>query len=71
MYPIIALDIETTGLDPRKDAIIEIGAVCFDGEKISKTWQSLINPQRPIPPVITQLTNITNEMVINAPRSRL
>ena len=67
MYPIIALDIETTGLDPRKDAIIEIGAVCFDGEKISKTWQSLINPQRPIPPVITQLTNITNEMVINAP----
>ena len=67
MYPIIALDIETTGLDPRKDAIIEIGAVCFDGEKISKTWQSLINPQRPIPAVITQLTNITNEMVINAP----
>ncbi len=67
MYPIIALDIETTGLDPRKDAIIEIGAVRFDGENISGTWQSLINPQRPIPQVITQLTNITNEMVINAP----
>jgi DNA polymerase-3 subunit epsilon/ATP-dependent DNA helicase DinG len=67
MYPIIALDIETTGLDPRKDAIIEIGAVCFDGEKITGTWQSLINPQRAIPPLITQLTNITNEMVINAP----
>ena len=67
MYPIVALDIETTGLDPRRDAIIEIGAVFFDGEKISKSWQSLINPQRPIPPVITQLTNITNEMVINAP----
>ncbi len=67
MYPIIALDIETTGLDPRKDAIIEIGAVRFDGEKITGTWQSLINPQRPIPQAITQLTNITNEMVINAP----
>ena len=67
MYPIVALDIETTGLDPRKDAIIEIGAVCFNGEKITDTWQTLINPQRPIPPVITQLTNITNEMVINAP----
>jgi ATP-dependent DNA helicase DinG len=68
MYPIVALDIETTGLDPRRDAIIEIGAVCFDGKKIIKSWQSLINPQRPIPPVITQLTNITNEMVANAPQ---
>ena len=67
MYPIVALDIETTGLDPRRDAIIEIGAVCFDGKEITSTWQSLINPQRPIPAVITQLTNITNDMVINAP----
>ncbi|MDP2964552.1 MAG: helicase C-terminal domain-containing protein [Pelolinea sp.] len=67
MYPIVSLDIETTGLDPRRDAIIEIGAVSFDGEKITGTWQSLINPQRPIPTVITQLTSITNEMVINAP----
>ncbi len=67
MYPIVALDIETTGLDPRRDAIIEIGAVCFDGKKIIDTWQSLINPLRPIPAVITRLTNITNDMVINAP----
>jgi len=67
MYPIVSLDIETTGLDPRRDAIIEIGAVCFDGNEITGRWQSLINPQRPVPAVITQLTGITTEMVVNAP----
>lgn len=67
MYPVIALDLETTGLDPRRDAIIEIGAVCFDGEKIIGKWQSLINPQRPVPAMITQLTGITSQMVIQAP----
>jgi DNA polymerase-3 subunit epsilon/ATP-dependent DNA helicase DinG len=67
MYPVIALDIETTGLDPRRDAIIEIGAVCFDGEKITGRWNSLINPQRPVPALITQLTGITSQMVANAP----
>ena len=67
MYPIIALDIETTGLEPHRDAIIEIGAVCFDGERVIGRWQSLINPQRLVPPMITQLTGITNEMVRDAP----
>lgn len=67
MVPVIALDIETTGLDPRRDAIIEIGAVYFDGEKVAGTWQSLINPQRSVPALITQLTGITNEMVAGAP----
>ena len=67
MYPIVALDIETTGLDPHRDAIIEIGAVYFDGNEITKRWQSLINPQRLVPPAITQLTGITDEMVKDAP----
>ena len=67
MYPIVSLDIETTGLDPRRDAIIEIGAVCFDGKEITGRWQSLINPQRPVPAVITQLTGISTDMVVNAP----
>ena len=67
MFPVIALDIETTGLDPKKDAIIEIGAARYDGEKIVDEWNSFINPARPIPPVITQLTGITNEDVRNAP----
>lgn len=67
MPPFVALDIETTGLDARRDAIIEIGAVRYDGQKKAGTWQSLINPQKAVPAHITQLTGITNQMVIEAP----
>ncbi len=67
MFPIVALDIETTGLDPLRDAIIEIGAVKYDDGQIVDRWHSLINPQRMIPAPITQLTGITNEMVRDAP----
>lgn len=67
MFPIVALDLETTGLDPLRDAIIEIGAVKFNQDGEMDTWQSLINPQRSIPPEITQLTSITNEMVLKQP----
>jgi ATP-dependent DNA helicase DinG len=67
MDAIVALDIETTGLEPKKDAIIEIGAVCFHGNRIEDEWSSLINPGRKIPPFITQLTGITDHMVLEAP----
>lgn len=67
MPSIVALDIETTGLDSAKDVIIEIGAVRFNGHRIEDEWSSLINPGRPIPPFITRLTGITNEMVARAP----
>ncbi|MFQ5615673.1 MAG: helicase C-terminal domain-containing protein [Anaerolineales bacterium] len=63
MASIIALDLETTGLDPVRDAIIEIGAVRFNGRRVEDEWQTLINPRRAIPRNITQLTGITNEMV--------
>ncbi len=67
MPSIVAIDIETTGLDPYTDAITEIGAVRFNGARVESEWSTLVNPGRPIPPMITQLTNITNEMVRNAP----
>ena len=70
MPVIVAIDIETTGLDPQNDAILEIGAVRFNGRRIEAEWSSLINPARPIPPTITALTGITNEMVRNAPALR-
>jgi ATP-dependent DNA helicase DinG len=68
MQTIIALDIETTGLDPTRDAVIEVGLVRFQGARIEDTWQSLINPGRPLPPFIVQLTGIDDAMVANAPR---
>ena len=63
----VSIDIETTGLDANKDAIIEIGAVRFSGKRVEAEWTKLINPGKPIVPFITQLTGITNEMVRNAP----
>lgn len=67
MNSIVALDIETTGLDPNKDAIIEIGAVRFNGKRVDDEWTRLINPNRHIPDFITSLTGITNEMVRKEP----
>ncbi|PWB50940.1 MAG: DNA polymerase III subunit epsilon [Anaerolineales bacterium] len=67
MDSIVAIDIETTGLDPQKDSIIEIGAVRFSTSRIEDEWNSLINPGRKIPPFITQLTGINDHMVLEAP----
>ncbi|MDA1330331.1 MAG: DNA polymerase III subunit epsilon [Chloroflexi bacterium] len=67
MPSIVAVDIETTGLDPKNDAIIEIGAVRFEGKRTVSEWSTLVNPGRPISPFITQLTGITNDMVRGAP----
>ena len=64
---LVALDIETTGLDPKNDKIIEIGAVRFSGSKIEDEFNSLINPGKNIPPFISQLTGITDAMVRGAP----
>jgi ATP-dependent DNA helicase DinG len=67
MPKLVALDIETTGLDPKQDSIIEIGAVRFNGRRVEEEWNSLIDPGRAIPPFITQLTGINNQMVAHAP----
>ncbi|MEK6256424.1 MAG: exonuclease domain-containing protein [Chloroflexota bacterium] len=68
MSIIVALDLETTGLDSKKDAIIEIGAIRFSKNRVEAEYSQLINPGRQIPSFITQLTGITNAMVRNAPR---
>ena len=66
MYAIV--DIETTGGSPKRDKITEIAIFIYDGEKIIDEFTTLINPERSIPPFITQLTGITNEMVEAAPK---
>ena len=70
MESIVALDIETTGLDPDKDAVIEIGAVRFKDHRVEGEWSTLMHPGRRIPPFITQLTGITDQMVLQAPSIR-
>ena len=70
MLSIVALDIETTGLDSQTDSIIEIGAVRFSARRVDGEWSSLINPGRRIPPFITQLTGINDQMVLESPPIR-
>lgn len=64
----LIIDFETTGNHPRNgDEIIQVGAVTLDGKEITGSFSSFIRPQRSIPPFITQLTGISEEMVMNAP----
>ena len=58
----VSFDIETTGL-PRDSEIIEIGAVKVVNGEITDTFSELVDPCMPIPPYISQLTGITDEMV--------
>ncbi len=60
------IDLETTGANPLRDRITEIGIVEVDGDQVT-TWSTLVNPQRPIPAFIQQLTGIDNAMVADAP----
>jgi ATP-dependent DNA helicase DinG len=64
----VSLDLETTGLDPARDEIIEIGAVRFSTEGELGVFSSLVNPGCPIPFQITRLTGISDGDVVTAPR---
>ncbi|MEE4178693.1 MAG: exonuclease domain-containing protein [Bacteroides sp.] len=66
MYAII--DIETTGGNPYRDKITEIAVFIHDGKQVVREYNTLINPERRIPPFITRMTGITDEMVARAPR---
>jgi ATP-dependent DNA helicase DinG len=63
----VAVDLETTGLDAERDAILEIGAVKFRGEQVLGAYSSLINPGRTIPRKIVELTGITQQGADAAP----
>jgi len=63
-----AIDFETTGFSPAKgDRAIEVAAVLVEGGRVSDCYHTLINPARPIPSFVQELTGISNSMVEAAP----
>lgn len=64
----VVVDVETTGTSPRRgDRITEIAAVSVRDGGLGEEFQTLVDPGRPIPPGITELTGIDQEMVEDAP----
>ena len=59
----VLVDIETTGLSPIYDDIIEIGAIKVENNKVVGEYNQLIKTDRSLPPMITELTGITDEML--------
>ncbi|MCA9987110.1 MAG: DEAD/DEAH box helicase family protein [Anaerolineales bacterium] len=67
MTTYVAVDLETTGLQPGKDAIIEVAAIAFADGQVLGEYQSLVNPERDLDSFIINLTGITQRMVNGAP----
>ena len=63
----VVFDLETTGFSPKKNKIIEIGAVKVQNGAITERFSTFVNPQIPIPFDIEELTGIRDDMVIDAP----
>ena len=64
---LVALDLETTGLNPRNDRIIDVGAVKFRGDEVIGEFRTLVNPQSRLSDFIVSLTGISQSDVDGAP----
>lgn len=63
----VCLDLETTGLNPKRDKIIEIGVIKVKDGEIIGQLESFVNPQRPLDERIVELTGIRDEQLGGAP----
>ncbi|MEL4153190.1 3'-5' exonuclease [Corynebacterium bovis] len=62
------MDVETTGLDPATDRIIECAVLVVDRGEVRRTHSALVNPGRPLPDVITDITGMVDADLADAPR---
>lgn len=63
----VCIDLETTGLDPKRNRIIEIGAVKVINDQIVEEWESFVNPGEKLEERISDLTGICDEQLSQAP----
>lgn len=66
-FPVVFVDIETTGGSYRNSRVLEVAVIRFEDGEVVQEFSSLINPQTYIPPMITDLTGITSSDVAGAP----
>lgn len=65
--PMVVFDLETTGLDPRANRIIEIGAQKILNGRVIAEFETFVDPQTPLPEICQQITGITPDMVVGQP----
>ena len=64
----VVYDLETTGIDPQNDRIVEIGAVKIEKGRVTQKFSTFVDPEIHIPEEASRVNNITDDMVANAPK---
>ena len=67
LVPFVSVDVETTGLDPRRDEIVEIGAVKVLGGAVTAEFETLVHIDRTIPFTARRVHGISNDMLVGMP----
>ncbi len=64
----VAFDVETTGLSPSYDRIVELGGVKFQDGKVLEIFNELVDPEIPMPPEVSKINGITPGMLVGKPK---
>lgn len=66
--PLAVVDVETTGLDPKVDRIVEIAIIHMVGGEVTEAYATLVNPDQELPEEVVRITGIQPEQLVDAPR---